>query len=106
MRYLLMADAAAAMVTLKYQQEKATGFWSGMAADDGLRKGDPRKSALQYLLRHGIGSGGNSLAWAGIAGVSLCWNAWFRDETLIQVKAASVSEIVLLGTPVGRRARK
>lgn len=97
---------AAALVTLKYQPDKAREFWAGVAADDGLRKGDPRKSALRFLLSHGIGSGGNPLAWSGIAGVSLCWNAWFRGEPLSQVKSSLVSEIVLLGTPVGRRAKK
>lgn len=97
---------AVGLVTLKYQPDKAREFWAGMAADDGLRKGDPRKSALRFLLTHRIGSGGNPLAWGGIAGVSLCWNAWFRGEALNQVKASLVSEIVLLGTPVGRRVKK
>lgn len=97
---------AAGLVTLKYQPEKAREFWSGMAADDGLRKGDPRKTALRFLLSHGIGTGGNPQAWAGIAGVSVCWNYWFRSEPLTMVKTSFVSEIVLLGTPVGRRAKK
>lgn len=97
---------AAGLMTLKYQPEKAAPFWSGMAADDGLRKGDPRKSALHFMMSRGIGNGGCSLAWSGVAGLSLCWNAWFRGEKLSLVRAAAVSDIVLLGTPVGRRAKK
>lgn len=97
---------AAGLITLKYQPEKAAAFWAGVAADDGLRRGDPRKTALQHLLKTKPGQGGNGLSWIGVAGLSKCWNAWFRGESYTHPKPALVDEIVLEGTPVGRRAKK
>jgi len=64
-------------------KKMAHDFWAGIAGDDGLVQGDPRKQALEFCRRtksshHGIGH----LAH----GVAVCWNAWARGDAMKIVK--------------------
>jgi hypothetical protein len=75
----IMADAPKKM---------AEEFWSGIAADDGLSKEDPRKQALEFIRRtKSTQSGIGHLAH----GTAVCWNAWARGDTMKLVKVADPS---------------
>lgn len=63
----------------------AHDFWAGMASDDGLHANDPRKQCLEFLKK----VRGKSIPKNGLYvahGVTVCWNAWMRDDTLKLVK--------------------
>ena len=47
--FLRGAVVATALVTFRYHPDLAPGFWGTAAGDDGLRKGDPRKSLVSWL---------------------------------------------------------
>jgi hypothetical protein len=64
---------AAGLVTFRAKPNEAHDFWAGLAADDGLRKGDPRKTLLDWMRdTHMAGSGLSSAAGAA----ARAWNAW------------------------------
>lgn len=65
--------AAVAFLTLRADDDKAWPFWMGIAQDDGLRRGDPRKSFLDWMRdNHLSGSGMNHAAVAA----ARAWSAW------------------------------
>lgn len=74
---------AAALVTFKANPRAALEFWSGLAADDGLRKGDPRKTLLDWMRdTHLSGSGLSS----GAGAVARAWNAWEAGTDLSVIR--------------------
>lgn len=75
---------AVALVTLRAHTESAIKFWSGIADDDGLRRGDPRKTLLDFMRdTHAAGSGLTATA----AACARAWASWEagRDLTMIRV---------------------
>lgn len=87
---------AVALVTLKHQREKAAFFWTGVAEDNGLLKGDPRKALVDYLKDNG---GENTPMIAGQA-----WNAFYRGTALVTVRRRKDDNTVrILGTPIGSK---
>ena len=90
-----------AIVTIRYQPEKALEFWRGIAMPDGLAWTDPRMTARRKLEEskskasvHGI------TPWRLSRQLARCWNAFYRDEPLSQVKVSDdQAPMVLLGTP-------
>lgn len=88
---------AVALETYRFQPSKAAEFWSGVANDDGLMQGDPRKALLDWSdhnLVRGAAVSGNS-----IRATTLAWNAFFEERQLQSVKPASMGEYHLAGTP-------
>lgn len=84
---------AVALVTLKHQREKAKEFWSTLAANDGLRKGDPRHTLVNFLLTtHDKGSGEQHMAACAAA-----WNAFLGRRSLIAIRPTS--PVKINGTP-------
>jgi hypothetical protein len=78
--------AAAAFVTFRADTMVATSFWTGIARDDGLRKGDPRKTLLEWMRdTHLAGSGPSSAAVA----VARAWNAYRVNETINFIRVGS-----------------
>lgn len=70
---------AVALVTIRAKPQEAGEFWGGIAADDGLRKGDPRKTLLDWLRdTHLAGTGLRSAAGA----VARAWQAWVSGKQL------------------------
>jgi hypothetical protein len=84
-----------ALVTLRHQPEKAIEFWTAVAEDDGLRKGDPRKT-LHNLLIEGIHRGHVD---AGLKYASVAWNAWMQGRKLEILRIYDKTECQPLGTP-------
>lgn len=86
---------AVGIETVKWQPVKAFEFWNGIAKDDGLKKGDPRKTLLDYLL----GSiGDHRYLQEQIKSAALAWNAYYQGRSLTILRPASFSEFHLLGT--------
>lgn len=87
---------AVALTTLKYVRPryaaKAAEFWSGAAHNDGLKRGDPRKTLVEFLLSTGLagGSSGTAARLSSIGhmtrAVAACWNAWIGGRDLAFVK--------------------
>lgn len=91
---------AVGLVTLKYQTEKASEFWAGVAGDDGLRRDDPRKALLIDLAAREWARGGTE----GALAIATAWNAWFEDRPLKSVHIYEDASVRIKGTPFdGRR---
>lgn len=96
---------AVALVTMRYQPSTAETFWREFAWDDGLRKDDPRKALLRYLMNHG--TTGNSATNHNILAAASAWNAAFEGRTLDHVKPGQqVAKVAILGTPWAQGAPK
>jgi hypothetical protein len=78
-----------ALITMRAAPDSAAEFWRGVAADDGLKRGDPRKTFLDFLRdTHAAGSGYTGTAVAA----ARAWAAWEagRDLSMIRIGRASV----------------
>lgn len=91
---------AVALVTFRHQSGIAGDFWNGVAANDGLRKGDPRQTYITSLFNPIFSSKGVSETPARLAGAA--WNAWFENRTLAYIQPRMGHAFRLAGTPVGR----
>jgi hypothetical protein len=87
------AVIACALLTLRYQPEKASEFWSGIAADDGLRRDDPRKRLLVWLGLHREKPAMTARAFA------VAWRAWIEGRDLELIRFKSTSPIKIEGVP-------
>lgn len=90
---------AVALVTLRYQPEKAAAFWEGIAKNDGLRLGDARKALVDTLM--GDSHNGSAMRLAGLT--SVAWNKWFAGDGVRILRFFSESHIRIAGTPFGGR---
>jgi hypothetical protein len=95
MRRKLMSVSvfALAMVTLKHCPEKAGTFWKGLCEDDGLTKGDPRKTLLADMQSR---SGG--LLASSMMATAKAWNAHYQGRDLKIVKVTG-HHVPVSGTP-------
>ena len=96
---------AVGMATFKHQPIKAEEFWRTLAADDGLRQGDPRKTLLRHLtesiVSNKVGDGRVDSAVA----TAICWNAWFEGRSLTLVRSAATN-FYIAGTPYARKFQR
>ena len=95
-----------ALITAYYQPEKSQEFWRGVATDDGLSVGDPRKTLHKYLprtVRNRLTMDHDSVpANVVTRSVTYCWNAYFEDRlyTRVSIKSDDVNKpLVIAGTP-------
>lgn len=87
---------AVALVTLRAKPQEAEEFWAGIAADDGLRKGDPRKTLLDWLRdTHLAGTGLRSAA----AAVARAWQAWVGGKQLNFIRVGR-TPVQIAGTKI------
>jgi hypothetical protein len=92
-----------------YGEKFCDDFWSGMAANDGLRIGDPRKVAVDHILRTSLLTGSDAKGNRRFASrqyqarwLSRCWNAWTERRELKSTKVRDdTAPIVINGTPFG-----
>lgn len=97
-----------AIITIRYQPEKALDFWRGIAAPDGILWADPRMTARRNL-EDSKGKAGASAVTASRLSRQLarCWNAYFKGEELKQTKVTDEgAPMVLLGTPYNGKQPK
>lgn len=90
-----------AMITMRYQPEKALDFWTAVAAPDGLAWTDARMMARRKLEESKSKTGTTGITPARLSRqLARCWNAYFRGDQLGQVKVSDgLAPMVLLGTP-------
>lgn len=88
--------AAVALVTLRYQPKMAMAFWSGAAANDGLRKGDPRLALYNDLMSRVRSVGSSVQAFFPPA---YAWNAWFEGKEIKIIKVYARKRAYIAGTP-------
>lgn len=88
------AVMAVAMMTTKAQPSMGEEFWGGMAKDDGLRVGDPRRTLLRYLLANTVRAAAGDMLRA----TALAWNAFFEKRTLEACKPGAMKTFQLKGT--------
>lgn len=93
-------NVAVALATLRYQPEKAEVFWRGLAENDGLRKGDPRRALVVALYERSLNSGKFD---ARVILPANAWNNWYQGKNINTLKVFAESEPFLLGTPYVRR---
>jgi len=92
---------AVAMATYKYQPEMAASFWSAVIDDDGLRRGDPRKTLVRHLNESSMRGGAMDQA-DGFVAPALCWNAFFEKRELTVLKLGTAN-FYIAGTPFERK---
>lgn len=85
---------AVALVTLRYQRERAMPFWSEACRNSGLMSGDPRHALHAHFLSSKRATSEYELAEAACN----AWNAWFRNKPLTICRALG-SPLRLAGTP-------
>jgi len=96
---LISAPAIAiGMATFKYQPGAAKAFWGELAEDNGLLKGDPRKTLLTDMA----GRSWQRQSLEGCLVVAAAWNAFFEGRPLGHIKIHTNSRVRLAGTPIGR----
>lgn len=96
------AVMAVALETFRYQPKKAHEFWEGVAKDDGLKRNDPRKTYISYLLDHVDQR--NKERYKGPRAAAVAWNAFFDGQKLDKIAVPQV--FVLHGTPWGQVEKK
>jgi hypothetical protein len=87
---------AVALVTLRYQPSKAVEFWTGVASNDGLRKGDPRLALYNDMLSRSMNVGSQVQS---IFAPAYAWNAWYSDRDIKIIKVYARSRASIDGTP-------
>lgn len=91
---------AVALYTLRHCAAKAQVFWRGVAEDDGLRRGDPRKALLIDLASRALNAGGARLT---VLQPAAAWNAWHARRELRSLRIREDDPLVIAGTPLGVR---
>jgi hypothetical protein len=91
---------AVALYTLRHQPSRAKEFWSGLANNDGLRRGDPRHTLIQDFNVRDVGTGS---VRQRVQQSALAWNAFFEGRDLKIIKCVTGAQISLSGTPLNGR---
>lgn len=90
---------AVAMYTMRYRSDAATSFWTGIASDDGLATGDPRKTLLRYLQTSTHNTSKEKIEMANACAIA--WNAAAAGRQLLMLKPNAMRTFNLAGTPMG-----
>lgn len=85
---------AVALITLSQQPETARTFWSGLARNDGLRKGDARHTLLTWIGEHMFERTG----YSGAVAASLAWSAFYERRSIETLKVGSAKGVRIAGT--------
>lgn len=91
---------AVALLTMKYQPEKASPFWQGVAENDGLKRSDVRHVFVRDLLTRAINAG---TADQGIVAAAIAWNAWYEERPIKIIRVSESAHLRIAGTPIGSR---
>lgn len=87
------------LVTIKHRPMIAQEFWVGLCEDDGLAKGDPRKTLLNDMMTRST----QGLLSGPMMACARAWNTFYRGDraTILRVNG---NAIPLSGTPFTVRA--
>lgn len=93
------AVLAVALVTIRYQPEKAAQFWHRVALNDGLRRREPEHTLVQYLQKYEANSMRRNKYARGVANG---WNAHLEESPLCIIKVPDAmldKPIQIMGSP-------
>ena len=99
-KLLSAGTMAVALATFRYAPEVARAFWTGLAEQNGLRVGDPRRTLALDMRNRILNSGSQD---QGEKSASVAWNAYAERRQLKIIKVYAGNEITLTGTPWGRK---
>lgn len=91
-----------ALMTIRHQPKIAEQFWFGIAADDGLRRSDPRKVLLLDFAARKMQTGITRLRCMPAA---TAWNAFYESRPMHIIKVSDASILRIAGTPITGRAK-
>lgn len=94
--------AAVALATIKHAPEQAEQFWKGIAENDGLRRGDPRHTAILDLINRDLDKAQYN---AGAVAVAAAWNAFVEERQLNHTKVYDTSTVKIALTPYDGKKR-
>jgi len=90
---------AVALVTLRYCPEKAIPFWSGIAANSGLERGDARLAYVTRIQTYTFKKPLEALAISALA-----WNHYHAGTRITYLRLADNARIAPNGTPYANRS--
>lgn len=91
---------AIALLTFRYEPERAAAFWQLVATNDGLVKGTPEHSLVNFVLP----SRSEQSAQRQTHRLAVCWNAAYEGRSLSLPRVADASKpVALRGTPMNGR---
>lgn len=103
------AVVSVALVTFRHSaqvmgNERVLDFWSGVAMDDGLQRGDPRKALVNHLRQHGMIGGGQASRAVSVGYqaryAANCFNAFAEERSLNFTKVLNPnSPIYIIHSP-------
>jgi hypothetical protein len=91
---------AVCLLLLKHQPDDAEAFLRSLAANSGLKKGDPIHSLASFLSNPHTRQ--RTQAYRARA-TAMCWNAYRNGGTLLAIRPDEAGDLILLGTPIGDR---
>ena len=94
------AVMAVGLVTCRDQAERASAFWSRVAANDGLQRGDPEWVLVDLVTGQNRRSGPMLLTRL----VASCWNADFQQKSIYRASGKADVPILIEGTHWGKSA--
>ncbi len=99
---LRVSTFSVALVTMRYQPQKAREFWRQVAQGDGLTKDDPRK-ALRELIISTRGQTKKQIQEVSLAAIArgsiAAWNAWYAGNPIKSLRSKIKSgPVKILGT--------
>lgn len=92
---------AIALFTYRYQPAKAHDFWTGIARQDGLHKGDPRDTLVKDFRNrqtNTAGRGANNPRNVLLT-VAKAWNAFCEKRDIAHIKCENNALLRVWGTP-------
>jgi hypothetical protein len=87
---------AVILVTLRHQEKFARAFWGGLAENDGLKKGDPRRTLFMALTDRSFNTGNMQQS---VIVPAKAWNAFFDQQPLQMIRVTAGQTIKIAGTP-------
>jgi len=92
-----------AIITIRYQPEKALEFWRGVSMPDGILWGDPRMTARRAMEDSKGRAGTKAVTPAKLSRqIARLWNAYYAGEELKIIRINDeIAPIKLMGTPYG-----
>lgn len=88
---------AVALMTYRYQPERAHAFWHGIACNNGLARNDPRNRLIADFAERQLNAGS---AMQSVLQPALAWNAFCTGRELKILRIRDETRLSLWGTPL------
>ena len=99
-RMLVPSRFCMMLATLRHAPDTGRTFWRGLCEDDGLAKGDPRKTLLQDIQ---VRPNKPGLQAQHMMAIARAWNAYYEGRLTMTLKVTG-NAVPVAGTPLTVRA--